>query len=185
MFKILVERALDSSAKRYDGDASYLRAMYAASPRALRKFGSVSKLAAHREAASVEACYAAKLVGVLAEDCGPCTQMIVNMAREAKVNDIQIEAVLRADPTAMSIDTALGFRFAHAIVSRSCDEDAARQAVRARWGDKGIIDLTLAAQISRMFPMVKAGLGFATACRRVTIGAKSVDVLGSVDIGTT
>jgi alkylhydroperoxidase family enzyme len=176
MFKFLVERALDASARRHGGDVSYLRGLYAASPRAFWRIAMSSALGAHREAASVEACHAARLVGALSEDCGPCVQVEVDMARKAGVGDAQIEAVLRADPAAMSADTALGFRFAAAVVSKSAGADEARQALRARWGDKGIIDLTLALQGSRMFPMLKAGLGFATNCQRVSVGSALVEI---------
>ena len=52
-----------------------------------------------------------------------------------------------------------------------------RDAVRAQWGQKGVIDLTLALQMGRMFPMVKAGLGYAKECRRVTVDGNNVDVV--------
>jgi hypothetical protein len=32
-------------------------------------------------------------------------------------------------------------------------------------------------QLSRMFPMVKAGLGYARECRRVTVDGHSIDVI--------
>ena len=56
-------------------------------------------------------------------------------------------------------------------------EDEFRDAVRAQWGQKGVIDLTLALQMGRMFPMVKAGLGYAKECRRVTVDGQNVDVV--------
>ena len=56
-------------------------------------------------------------------------------------------------------------------------EDEFRDAVRAEWGQKGVIDLTLALQMGRMFPMVKAGLGYAKECRRVAVGGNNVDVV--------
>lgn len=176
MLKYLIERALEAAARRSDGDVRYFRAFYATSPRALRKMGKVTTLLAHREAVSAEAAYAAQLVGALMEDCGPCTQIHVNMARKAGVDDAQIEAVLRSDRPAMSADTALAVRFAGAIAVRSTDEEDARQAVRERWGEKGVVDLTFATQASRMLIMIKAGLGFATACERVKVGARTVDV---------
>ena len=40
-----------------------------------------------------------------------------------------------------------------------------------------MIDLTLALQMGRMFPMVKAALGYAKECRRVTVDAPNVDVI--------
>jgi hypothetical protein len=71
----------------------------------------------------------------------------------------------------------LAFRFADAVVRRSGAEDEAREAVRALWGDRGVIELTLALQIGRIFPMLKAGLGFARECRRVTVGQHNVTVV--------
>jgi hypothetical protein len=174
MLKFLVDRILEGPAKRYGYDTGYMKAIYAASPRGFWTFANVAKLSAHREAVSIEACYAAKLVGTLAEDCGSCTQLVVHMAREARMSDAQIEAVLRADLAVMSADTALGYRFACAILARSADGDAAREAVRARWGDKGVVDLTYALQASRLFPMVKAGLGFMKSCQAVQLGSRSV-----------
>jgi hypothetical protein len=100
------------------------------------------------------------------------------MALEAGMPKDQIEAVLRRDPRAMNEATTLGFRFADAVVRRAAEvEDEFRDAVRAQWGPKGIIDLTLALQMGRMFPMVKAGLGYAKECRRVTVGGNNVDVV--------
>ena len=58
----------------------------------------------------------------------------------------------------MNDATMLGFRFADAVVRRSTDDDEFRDAVTAQWGPKGVIDLTMALQLGRMFPMVKAGL---------------------------
>jgi hypothetical protein len=99
------------------------------------------------------------------------------MALEAGMARDQIAAVLRRDARAMNSDTALGFRFADAVVRRSADDEQHRDAIRARWGDKGVIDLTLALQMGRMFPMVKAGLGYARECRRVSVDGTSVDVI--------
>jgi hypothetical protein len=63
------------------------------------------------------------------------------------------------------------------VVRRSADDDEFRDAVRAQWGQQGVIDLTLALQLGRMFPMVKAGLGYAKECRRVTVSGHNVDVV--------
>jgi hypothetical protein len=77
----------------------------------------------------------------------------------------------------MNDATTLGFRFADAVVRRSADDEEFRDAVRAQWGQKGVIDLTLALQLGRMFPMVKGGLGYAKECRRVTVDGHNVDVV--------
>jgi len=64
-----------------------------------------------------------------------------------------------------------------AIVRRSADEDEHRDAIRSHWGPKGVIDLTFALQMGRMFPMMKAALGYAKECRRISVDGKQIDVV--------
>ena len=173
----IARRTLRAFAKRYGYDVSYLLMMLNESPAGFFKFAPLLKAAAHREAVPIDASFAAKIVGALAEDCGPCTQLVVDMALEAGMAKDQIEAVLRRDPRAMSDTTRLAFRFADAVARRSIDDEEFRDAVRAQWGEKGVIDLTLALQLGRMFPMVKAGLCYAKECRRVMVDGQNVDVV--------
>ena len=174
MRSFFARRALDAFGDRYGYDVGYMHHMLQTSPPAFFGFAGLTKLALHRRAASQEAFYAAKLVGTLAEDCGACAQLVVRMAEEAGVPPISIEAVLTGNRAVMTDDTILGVRFADALVRRLPQLDRAREAVRARWGEMGVLDLTLATQIGRVFPMVKAGLGFATSCERVQIGDRLV-----------
>jgi alkylhydroperoxidase family enzyme len=173
----IARRTLRAFAKRYGYDVSYLLMMLNESPAGFFKFAPLLKAAAHREAVPIDASFAAKIVGALAEDCGPCTQLVVDMALEAGMAKDQIEAVLRRDPRAMSDTTRLAFKFADAVARRSTDDEEFRDSVRTQWGEKGVIDLTLALQLGRMFPMVKAGLGYAKECRRVTVDGQNVDVV--------
>ncbi|MDJ0949476.1 MAG: hypothetical protein QNJ94_11195 [Alphaproteobacteria bacterium] len=177
MRKSFAKRQLKAFSDRYDYDVTYMEHMLDVSPDAFFKFAGLTELAQHREAAPTEAFYAAKLVGALAEDCGPCVQLVVDMAREAGLSPGSIEGVLTRNFAKMDVDTALGFRFAEALVGRTPDLDDARDVVRAQWGEAAVIDLTLGTQIGRVFPMVKAGLGFAKSCQRVQIDDHPVDVV--------
>jgi hypothetical protein len=103
-------------------------------------------------------------------------QIVVDMARAAGVPDATIDAVLRRDAGSMNEDAAIAFHFADAVARRTFDDDDARDAVRARWGEKGVLDLTFALQASRLYPMIKAGMGYAKECLRVTVGDQSVAV---------
>jgi len=170
----LVHRMFDVMAKRYDYDMSYMRFMYAASPRACLRFNKVAGLARHREAVTLEASEAARMAGTLAEDCDTCSQLVVDLAREKGMADDQITAIVSGDVTAMNADTALGYRFARAIIARLPEADDLREMVRERWGDKGVLDLTLGAQMSRTYPMIKAGLGFAKSCGPIRVGLANV-----------
>ena len=71
----IVRRMLRATARRYGYDTSYLEMLLKESPSAFFKFARLMKAASHREAVPVDASFAAKIVGALAEDCGPCTQL--------------------------------------------------------------------------------------------------------------
>lgn len=174
MKRFLVERAMRAAAARNGTDVSYLMALYDASPTALRGLGKVSALLAHREAVPVEASFAAQLVGALEEGCGSCVQIHIGMARKAGVADALIEAILTDNNDDLPPDVALAVSFARAISRRSEAEAAARELVRTRWGDKGVIDLVLAAQTSRFLTMLKAGFGHATACGPLRVGDRTI-----------
>lgn len=180
MRKFLARLMLRKYARHYNYNTGYLEMMLQEAPSAFFKFAKVMSVAQHREVVPIEALYAAKLVAALAEDCGPCTQLVVDMAREAGVAGHQIEAVLAGKAIAMTEATVLGYRFARAVIDRSVDDGDCRDAVRAQWGDKGVIDLSLALAISRLFPMLKAGLGYAMECRRVIIDGKRVQVVKQI-----
>lgn len=162
--------------RQYDYDSDYMRFLLDTSPAAFWKFTTILGAANHRESVPAEAHFAAKLVGAVSEDCGPCSQLAVTFAREARVPDDQLAAVLERRVADMSEDTAVGFRFADAVVRRTGDEDDAREAVRARWGDPGILDLSLAIAVGRVFPMTKVGLGYARECRLVKVADRVVSV---------
>ena len=174
MKRFLVERAIRASARRDGTDPDYILALYDTSPRALRGLGRVAALLSHREAVPVVAAFAAQLTGALEEGCGSCIQIHVNMARKAGVPDRVIEAVLSGGGEALPPDAALAARFALAISCRNGDETEAREAVRARWGARGVVDLVMATQASRFLSMLKAGLGYATACGPLSVGGRMV-----------
>ena len=170
-------RLLRRYSKHYGYDTSYLEMLLKESPAAFFKFAPLMKASRHREVVPIEASFAAGITGAKGEDCGPCAQLVVDMALEAGVPRDQIEAVVRRDVRAMNDSVVLAFRFADAIVRRSADEDEHRDAIRAQWGQKGVIDLSFALQMGRMFPMMKAALGYAKECRRISVGGKDIDVI--------
>jgi hypothetical protein len=176
MRKFFARRILRSFGARYNYDTAYMDAMLREASSAFFKFAKIMGLAQHREVVPVDAYYTAKLVGALAEDCGPCAQLVVDMAREAGMQPSQIEAVLAGNMAAMTEQTAIAFRFARAIVDRSLDDVDTRDVVRAKWGEKGVIELTLGLQVGRIFPMVKAGMGYALECRKIAVDGKDVEI---------
>ena len=174
MFRYFTKHRISKFGKRYGYDVGYMLHMLETTPDVMNAFNALSKLAGYRRQTPVEAHVAANLLGALTEDCGPCVQLTVHMARDSGMASDQIEAVLTGDQAAMAADTALGYRFASAIIARSTDEDAAREAVRSTYGDAAVIELTLACQVVRVFPMVKAGLGYGKSCSRIDVGERQI-----------
>lgn len=170
-------RAIKAFGDRYNYDVSYMFQMLKVSPAAFFHLGAVAKLARYRQVVPVNAFYAAKLVGAITEDCGPCVQLGADMASDAGMPANCLEAVLKRDLAAMDVDTVMGFRFADTLVRRAPEEDDAREAVRQQWGDAGVVELTLATQIARVFPMLKAGMGYGKACQQIRVDDQAVVVL--------
>ncbi len=177
MWGWFARQRLERWARRYDYDVTYVKAFLAASPRGFRRFAKIMDVAHHADGVPAEALYAVKLVAAIAEDCGPCTELVVRMAQEARVDDRQISAVLERRFEDMTPDTALGARFAEAVVLRNPVADEIRDQLRGRWGEEGMATLSLALAIGRVFPMLKNAMGYARECRPVEIGDRHVRVV--------
>lgn len=162
--------------KRYDYDSSYMLYLLDESPKAFWKFMRASGLSRHGKQAPVEASFTVQLLSTMNEDCGSCTQLFVHQAREGKMATDQIEAVLTRNLAAMNSVVALAYRYADSILNRRLDAADACTAVRARWGNKGLIDLALSMQGARLYPMVKTALGYAAECRDVQIDGRSIEI---------
>ncbi|MGB9402630.1 MAG: hypothetical protein WCA98_03755 [Candidatus Acidiferrales bacterium] len=166
----LVNKKIDAYQRAFDYDMDYFRDIYAASPRAFRRFSRFLGMAEYHEGVPLEALYAVKLVATLAEDCGPCTQLVVTMAERARVNSATLRAIVAGDESAMPADAALGFRFARAVLARDIGKgDLLREEVVSRWGRKALVSLAFAIASSRVFPAVKYALGHGKACVRVRV----------------
>lgn len=170
MIDFLANRLIGIMEKRLNSDLRYLRVLNAASPRGFDRFLKATALARHCEAVPIAVSHAARLTATAFEDCGPCVQIAVGEARAAGMADEVVRAILEANPAALPGDAALAYNFARSILTRAVAVDEARQAVRARWGEKGVVDLTMATQASRLYPMIKLGLGYAGACQQVRVG---------------
>lgn len=163
--------------RRYDYDASYIRVLAAASPKALMAFSGVGRLQGFREGAPPEAIAAAALAGTLNEDCGPCTQIVVRRAEGQGVSSEILAAILAGDGERMGPDAGLAFGFARASLARDLESsEDLREEVVARWGQKGLAAIALALASARVYPTVKYALGHGKTCSKVTVGGRAVAV---------
>jgi hypothetical protein len=179
MLKSLFRAVIARFEKRYDYDASYMHQLLDADPAALQAFSAVQKLGGYRRGAPAAAIAAAGIVGTMAEDCGPCTQIGVKIAAEGGVPAKVLKGILTGDEAAMGPDAALARRFALASMARDLEAaDPLREEVLRRWGQKGLAALALSIAAARVYPTVKYALGHGKACSKVRVADEDLVVQG-------
>ena len=176
MLKAILHAVTGRFERRYDYDASYMRELIDIDPAAFFAFSKVQGLSSYRRAPP-EALVAAGLVGTLAEDCGPCTQIGVDMAAKGGVEPQVLRAILAGDEAAMGEDAALAWKFARASLARDLEAvEPLREEVVRRWGDQGLVALSLTLMTARMYPTLKYALGYGKTCSKIVVAGKDAPV---------
>jgi len=174
MLKAILNAVVGRFERRYDYNVSYMRELIDTDPAAFFAFSKVQGLGGYRKAPK-DALIAARLVGTLAEDCGPCTQIVVSMGEEEGVAPAVLKALLTGDESAMSADAALAWAFARASLARDIETaDPLRDEIVRRWGRKALASIALAIASARVFPTVKYALGHGKTCSKVQVKGEAV-----------
>jgi len=174
MLKALLDRlAIRPLERAFGYDASYMRDVLDASPAAFLKFGVLSGLTP-RKAAPAEALAAAGIAATLREDCGPCTQIGVDMAERTGVPQAVLRGILAGDERAMGETAALAWRFANASLDRDMAiADPLRDEIVRRWGRKALVAISLSIVTGRMYPTLKYALGHGKTCSKIVVGGQA------------
>lgn len=177
MLRALLKGQIDKMERTWGYDAAYLRRVLNAAPMSFLKFGFVSQMV-DRRSAPPEALAAAGIAGTLVEDCGPCTQISVDMAAAGGVKPAVLRAILAGEEAGMGETAALAWRFANASLARDmAAADPLRDEIVRRWGDRGLVAISLALTTARMYPTLKYALGYGKACSRVTVAGEATPVV--------
>ncbi|MBI1407936.1 MAG: hypothetical protein GC145_17615 [Caulobacter sp.] len=172
MLKALLRRQIAAFERRFNYDAGYMRDLLDAGVGRFIKFGFVASRG-HGKAAPAEAMAAAGILATLHEDCGPCTQIGVDIAMARGVDPEILRGILAGDETAMGETARHGYRFARAVLDHDGPAaDWAREAIEALWGKAAVVDLSLAITTGRMYPTLKFGMGHARTCSRVLVAGQ-------------
>lgn len=168
-YRWLADRRMRAFERQYEYDMGYVREILRVSPAAFAHYLNIAAMARHNEDVPPSAWFAAKLAAVIAEDCGPCTQLVADMAIEAGIPAATVAAIVGGDEAAMDRTTALGWRFARAALAHEAGAAALRDDIRAQWGERALVSLALAIVATRSFPTFKYALGHGLACTRVRV----------------
>ena len=181
MLKWFFKRWIGKFERTWNYDASYLRELVDIDPRAMLAFGKLRTISDYRKDAPPAAYTAAGIIAVMSEDCGPCTQLGIDMAERGGVDPAVLRAVVARDFAAMPYEVALAARFTEATLRRAPEADDLREEVVRQFGKRGLLSLSFAMLSARMFPTLKYALGHGQACTRLTIGEQTRPVLRKVD----
>ncbi len=168
MLRRLALRSVAAAERDLGVPLDYLRHIAEVSLPAFVKFGLFMPLAQHRRWLPPAPYHLARIAATRLEDCGTCVQIEVNSALKQGVGKAQVQAAAEGRADDLPPDLAEVVRFAEAVTMQS-DDSALREAVRARYGDEGLVELALGIAAARVFPTTKRALGYATACALVPL----------------
>ena len=180
MLRWFLRRQIAAFERAWNYDASYLHELVEADPRAAMAFAKAAGLGRYRKDIPAAPHFAAGITAVMALDCGPCTQLGLDMAQREGVDPAVLRAVVARDYEAMPYEVALAVRFTEKTLRHAPEADDLREEVLRLWGRRGLISLSFAITAAHLYPTLKYALGHGRACTRLTIGGETRPVLREV-----
>jgi alkylhydroperoxidase family enzyme len=152
----------------------YLRFMLRASVSAFFKFVKLTSVSRYRRALPLGPFHVVRIAAARHEDCGPCVQTTVNMAKKDGIPPAVLRALVDGRPDDLPEELADTYRFVDKVLRATYDEGELREKIRARYGTRGnaaLTEIALVLSSARAFPVTKRVLGYATSCKAVAIDA--------------
>ena len=169
MIATLLKSSFRKFATRYDYDARYMSYVADTSTSAGLRLSLLSLYSQYSGGPKARnAAAGAALASTLDGDCGPCVQLVIDMAIEANVPADDLACCLKGCAEDAG-DVGLGFRFSQAAISGGSDLDALRAEIEENFGRKALIAASFAASSGRVYPVLKRGLGFGQTCLDVKV----------------
>lgn len=173
MLKYFFNKMLESMKSRYGYDVRYMQDILDTDVVAYLKFMGFQTMSVHQGNLPDRAIFAARLRAIIHEDCGPCTQLIADMASEANVSPEIVQAIVTRDIEGLPEEVALVVEFTDLVLSHNPEADRLREGILALWGMKGLIAITYGISSSRVYPTMKYALGYGHSCHKVQIDGGS------------
>ena len=160
----LPKKAFLAIMRRVAGDAEpYIDDLDRAGGFATEKFQHAMLLSGHRHHAPAPLLHMARLGSTRAEDCGPCVEIVREFALADGLDPDRIQNALTGKPD--SEDDALAYDFGAAVASGDVMQAAELgERIEEQYGRDVRTELSLGAASGRLFPAIKRGLGYASAC---------------------
>lgn len=174
MLRYLLNKMLLAFKKRYHYDVQYQQQILSADLAAFLKFSGFQTMASHTGNLPAGPLFAARLRAIVAEDCGPCTQLAADLAQEAGLAPELIRAILERDRAKLPEEIQLVVSFSDLVLAHQPQADELRPQILARWGFPGLIAIAFAISSYRVYPALKYSLGYGKTCSRVMLNKTAV-----------
>jgi hypothetical protein len=159
-------QALQDFGRRFDYDVSYLLELADISPEAFRAFEAAMPMSRVQKAAPAEALHIAKIAGMRAQDCGPCTELSLKLAREAGLAESVIQGALHGGK-GLSPEQLEIHDYARAVALNENLDPGLLFRLEARLGKAAVAEIAVNLVGVRIYPTLKRALGHAKSCALV------------------
>jgi hypothetical protein len=147
----------------------YQRDMAAASPGSALKLQEIARLIRENQSVPEHVALMAALGATMAEDCGDCVQIYVNLALKAGIDKAIVKAALEHRYSDLPADLKLGVCFGRVVSENDPMLLEKGAALEARFGRKALVDLALVIALARFYPTVKRALGHSRTCAEARV----------------
>jgi alkylhydroperoxidase family enzyme len=169
LIKRLLLKRIEAAERDLGVPADYVKDILRVSLPAFLRFAAFTPLSAYRRKLPAAPCAVARIVAIRSEDCGPCVQIGVNLARRDGVAPEILRAVLDRKLEDLPEELAEVYHFTEAVLEKNGQDGPLRERMRKRYGEEGLVELALAIASCRVFPATKWALGYAVSCERVEV----------------
>lgn len=174
MLKAYARKQLDQMEAHYDYNVDYMRFILDTDGTAFVKFMMFQSMSSYNKHLPPAIYSAATIRAALVDDCGPCIQLVVNMAIEAGVPENVVADIVAGRMRALPEDIALTVRFTDLVMAHNPEADDLRPKIVEKFGDKGLVTMSYAIASARVYPSIKYTLGYGKTCHRVVVGEETL-----------
>ena len=150
----------------------YQRDMAAAAPGSALKLQEIARLIRENQSVPEHVALMAALGATMAEDCGDCVQIYVNLALKAGIDKAIVKAALENHLSDLPADLKLGFCFGRVVSENDPMLLEKGAALEAKFGRKALVDLALVIALARFYPTVKRALGHSRTCAEARVSVE-------------
>jgi alkylhydroperoxidase family enzyme len=164
MLSRLLSRLIRRQEKTVGVSLRYLDDVAQHSPGLVLKIGLLGPLGNHRRALPAVARHVASVRATLAEDCGACVQIAVNLALADGVSRTVLSAVVNGRLWELPPNLEAVCKFIDALQNHETIPPATREQLEVEYGRDGVAELAATFALASFFPRFKRGLGEAQSC---------------------